>query len=90
MSEPMNIDWDNLAEEIEDSPRARLLQALAQADEMMSVVIAYELKDGSHMTSGFEYVMGLAPSAGSASFLGLAEFVRADILDGMLHGKEEE
>lgn len=86
----MNIDWDNLAEEIEDSPRARLLQALDRADDMMAVVVVYELKDGSHMTSGFEYLMGMAPGAASSSFLGLAEFARADILDAMLHGKGDE
>ena len=79
----MNIDWDGLTEELSDTPRARLQQALDMADEMISVLVIYELKTDSHLETSGGYVAGLAAGAGSMSLLGLAEWGKAQLIAGM-------
>ena len=77
------IDWDNLADELADSPRTRLQQTLDEADDIVAVLIVYESRTGEHLASQFSYTSGLAPGAGSSSLLGLAEWVKARLLAGM-------
>ena len=79
----MSIDWDNLADEMGDTPRSRLLQVLDDADDMSAVLIVYEKKGESHLESTYYYTTGLRAGAANASLLGLAEWARASILRGM-------
>lgn len=79
----MSINWDDLTDEINDSPRARLVQALDEADDMVAVLIAWESKTGEHLSTVFGYSTGLKNGAAAASFLGLAEWVKAQLLAGM-------
>lgn len=83
----MNIDWEGVADEALDTPRQRLLQALEHADDMVSVLIVYEEKGATHYDQMFGYHAGMREGGSSAVFLGLAEWARAHLLDGMLDGE---
>lgn len=80
----MNIDWDDVANEAADSPRSRLLQALDEAEDMVSVLIVYESRTEEHLASVYEYKSGLKAGAASASLLGLATWAQAQLLESMV------
>ena len=79
----MEINWDDVAEELGDTPRARLAQALAEADDMLAVVIVFETKTGQHLSGNFDYRTGLVEGAGASSLLGLIEWAKTVFLAGM-------
>ena len=43
-----DVDWDKVAEEANDSPRALLAEVLAKVDDITDVVILFHDKDGNH------------------------------------------
>ena len=43
----MNIDWDGVAAEANDSPRVVLAEALAHVDEMSEVIVISRARDGA-------------------------------------------
>ena len=77
------IDWDNLADELADSPRARIAQALEEADKMRAVLIVFESETEEHLASEYCYYTGLRQGVGGASLLGLAEWVKSQLIEGM-------
>ena len=78
------MNLDDLEDEINDSPRARLLQALEEVDDMLSVLIIYEIRQKGHLEAEYGYRTGLREGVGAASFLGLADWARGMIKQAMV------
>ncbi len=46
----VDVNWDDVAQEADDSPRSLLAQALSQADDIDSVVIIKRMKESDLVT----------------------------------------